>query len=89
MCRRWGLADAGELFCPAEHRAAAERIYGALGAAARFADPPRGDMRAESVIMEEYDARHRGRVLIVRSVAGISPPGSAPSARMTPPRSAT
>ena len=27
-------------------------------------------MRAESVIMEEYDARHRGRVLIVRSVGG-------------------
>ena len=70
MCRRWGLADAGELFCPAEHRAAAERIYGALGAAARFTDSAPGDMRAESVITEEYDARHRGRVLIVRSVGG-------------------
>ena len=67
MCRRWALADAGELFCPAEHRAAAERVYAALGAAARFTDAVPGSVRAESELEEEYDARHRGRVLIVRA----------------------
>ena len=67
MCRRWGLSDAGELFCPACHREAAERVYGALGVAARFTDAVPGAMRPESELMEEYDARHRGRVLIVRA----------------------
>ena len=67
MCRRWALSDAGELFCPAEHRAAAERVYAALGAAARFTDAVPGAVRAESELTEEYDPRHRGRVLIVRA----------------------
>ena len=68
MCRRWALSDAGEIFCPARHRAAAGRVYAALGATVRFTDSVPGAVRAESGIDEEYDPRHRGRVLIVRAV---------------------
>lgn len=31
MCRRGAMEDAGEIYCPAEHRAVAEEIYARLG----------------------------------------------------------